>query len=48
MREFVTDAFGYFEPVKRAYDRSYMTGFSSVNNSMGKRVLNLLEAGNLR
>jgi len=41
---FVSDAFSYFEPAKRACDRSDMTGFS---RSTCKRVLNLLEAGNL-
>ena len=46
--EFVFDAFGYFAPVKRAKDRSDVTRFRSVNNSMGKTVLNRLEVGNLR
>ena len=46
-KEFVFDAFSYSEPVKRAY-RSDVTGFRSFNNCTGKRVPNLLEAGNLR
>jgi len=36
------------EPVERAQDWSDVTGFRSFNNSTGKRVLNLLKAGNLR
>jgi len=38
----------YFEPMKRVYDRSDVTAFRSFNNNTGKRVLDLLEAGDLR
>ena len=40
--EFVSNAFGYFEPMKRVYDRSDVTAFRSLNNNTGKRVLDLL------
>ena len=46
--EFVFNAFSYFEAMKRVYDRSDVTAFGSFNNNTGKRVLDLLEAGDLR
>ena len=47
--KFVFNAFGYFEPMKRVLDRSDVTAFRSFNNNnTGKRVLDLLEAGDLR
>ena len=47
-REFVFNAFSYFEPVKRAQDGSNVTGFGSFDNSTSERVLDLLEESNLR
>jgi len=48
VQEFVFDAFSYFEPVRRAYDRSDMIGFRSLNNNTCKKVVNLLKEGYLR
>ena len=48
MRGVVFNAFGYFEPVKRVQDRSDVIAFRSFNNSAGRRILDLLEAGDLR
>ena len=46
--KFVFVAFSHLQPVKRAEDRSDVTGFRSFNNSTCKRVLNLLETGYFR
>jgi len=41
--KFIFDAFVDLQPVERFEDGSDMSGFRSLNNSMSKRVLNLLE-----
>ena len=45
-QDLVFNAFSYFEPSDRV--TGVMTGFSSIDNSACKTVLNLLEAGYLR
>ena len=40
--------FSYFQPVKRALDRSDIAGLEALTNSACKKVRNLLGAGYLR